>query len=113
METIEVIRGNTRTITVTVKRSDGTVVDLTSKTLVFTTNSTTPLIKKTSVGGSGFVITDAVNGVAVLQLSVAETRAATPNTFDYSIELWESSNTIQTTMVYGKILMKNVVNVDV
>jgi hypothetical protein len=112
METIEVIRGNTRTITVTVKRSDGTVVDLTGKTLVFVTNSVPQLIKKTGVGGSGFVITDAANGVAVLQLSVSETRQATPNTFDYSIELWESGDTIQTTMTYGKFLMKSVVNVD-
>lgn len=113
MEPIEVIRGNTRTITVTVKLSDGSVVNLTGKTLVFVSDTTPQLVKKTNVPGSGFVITDAINGVAVLQLSVAETRAITPNTFEYSIELWESSDTIQTMMVYGKMLMKSVVNVDV
>lgn len=109
---IELIRGNTRTITLTVEDSGGNPVNLTGKTLVFVAGTTPQIVKKTSVNGSGFVVSDAVNGVAVLELSVTETRNIVENSFDFSIELWESSDTIQRMIQYGKMVVRSLVNVD-
>ena len=111
MTTLEIIRGTTTPFTFVVKQS-GTAVDLTGKTLVFTGATTTQTVKKTSVGGSGFTITDAENGVATLQFTVAETRAMTPNRFDFTVELWESGGSTQTLVLEGKMNVRTVVNVD-
>lgn len=111
MISLEIVRGTTTPFTFTISQS-GAAVNLTGKQLVFTAGTTTQTVKKTGVGGSGFVVTDAANGIASLTFTVAETRAMTPPRFNFSMELWESAGATQTLVVEGEISVRDVVNVD-
>lgn len=111
MITLNLIRGTTAPFTFVVTQS-GSAVNLTGKELVFVASSNPQMVKKTGTPSSGFVVTDASAGTAVLTLTVAETRAFTPNTAKFTIELWESSGAAQTLIVEGDIVCRSVVNVD-
>jgi hypothetical protein len=108
---IEVIKGTTVPVTFTVSQS-GTAVNLTGKELVFVAGTTPNIVKKTGTGGSGFVVTNAAGGIAVLTLTVAETRAFTSKLIPFTIELWESSGTTQTVVVEGELKVREVINTD-
>ena len=109
--TIEVIRGTTLPITMTITQS-GSAVNLTGKELVFVVGTKPAITKKTGAGGSGFVVTNAAGGIAVLTLSVAETRAFVSNLIPFSVELWESSGVTQTVVLEGEFKVRSVVNAD-
>lgn len=111
MTDLAIVRGTTAPFTFVIEQS-GAPVDLTGKQLVFVAGTTTQTVKKTGVGGSGFVITDAENGIASLTFTVAETRAMTPNQFPFSLELWETSGAVQYLVVDGQITVRSVVNTD-
>jgi hypothetical protein len=110
LTTLTIVRGTTVPITFVVKQS-GVAVSLTGKALVFVAGSgASQIVKKTSVGGSGFTITDATNGVALLELTVAETRAMALGVTPFTIELWNGST--QTLVLEGRFEVRAVVNVD-
>lgn len=112
MTTIEVIKGTTVPVTMTVRQS-GTAVNLTGKELVFVAGTTPQIVKKTGTGGSGFVVTNAAGGIATLTLTVAETRAFTSQLVLFTVELWESAGATQTVVLEGAFKVRSVVNTDV
>jgi hypothetical protein len=111
MTQIEVIKGTTLPVTMTVSQS-GSAVNLTGKQLVFVAGTTPQLVKKTGVSGSGFTVTNAASGIALLEFTVAETRAFTSKLIPFSVELWESSGATQTVILEGELKVRTVVNTD-
>lgn len=88
---IDVVRGTSRTLVLTVKDSHGDVVDLTSSRVVFSvkckTSDTTPIIQKDSdVGSAQAEITDAVNGEAKIYIQPSDTQNLNPT--KYIFDVW-------------------------
>ena len=108
---IEVVQGTTLPVTLTVSQS-GSAVNLTGKQLVFVVGTSPQLVRKTGVNGSGFTITNAAAGIALLELSVADTRALPAKTLQFSIELWDSGGAVQSLIVEGQLKVRSVVNTD-
>lgn len=111
MTEIEVIKGTTVPVTMTVKQS-GVAVNLTGKELVFVAGTSPQLVKKTGTPGSGFVVTTAASGIATLTLTVSETRAFTSQLVPFTVELWESAGATQTVVLEGGLKVRSVVNTD-
>lgn len=88
---IDVVRGTSRTLVLTVQDSHGDVVDLTSARVVFSvkckTSDTTPIIQKDSDVGVGEAeITDPTQGEAKIYLQPTDTQNMTPG--KYIFDVW-------------------------
>lgn len=94
-----------------VLQDGGTPFDLTGIKLVFRAVYSTGSIRKDTDDGTGFSITDAAGGEALLVLSVNETRALPAGKIKYEIEAWDSDG--QTTWLYGELNVTVWVNDDV
>ena len=104
-------QGNTFSFTVFLKDPVTELAyNLTGKSLVFYVNSPTPISKNTGTVGSGFVVTDAVNGQATLTLTATETRALEYGSYQYEVELRDNGN--QTTIMEGAFYVAKGFNID-
>ncbi len=104
-------QGTTFTATFAVKTKEGDIVNLTGKTLVFSADVEPDFHIKTSDEDSGFEITNAAQGLAVLTIPVATTRGFAPGPqYQYEIELWEDETEI--VIGSGKLTVIRGVNSD-
>ena len=86
---ITIRQGTTFTMNMTV-RVDATPLNLTGKTLVFSSDVEPDFHISTADAESGFEITNAAQGEATLTIPVAVTRGFTPGPqYQYEIELWD------------------------
>lgn len=107
MAKIEMIRGDTRTITATFVDSDGTALDLTGGTVFFTVNaSPEPTDDTTAVVQKDVTSFDApTTGVATITLSSSDTNSVTPGTYWYDCQ-FVSSGGIVTSLDKAKFIIK-------
>lgn len=104
-------QGTTFTMNASVKTSEGTAVNLTGKTLVFSSDVEPDFHISTDDEDSGFEITNAAQGLAVLTIPVATTRGFTPGPqYQYEIELWDGDT--ETVIGSGKLTVIRGVNSD-
>lgn len=103
--------GNTFRRIFVFKDGAGDPLDISGSKLVFRCSSATGVIRKDTDDGTGFTITDAVNGTAELILEVEDTRSLPAGEVRYEIELW--SGTEQLSLLFGVLNVTVWVNDDV
>jgi hypothetical protein len=108
---VPAVQGTTLVIPFVVKRL-GVPVDLTGKALVFVAKTTPLMVKKSDVSNSGFTIVNAAQGTASLELSVSETRNLPAGGTLFTVELWQSGDTVQNLVLEGRLDVRTVANVD-
>lgn len=104
---IEMIRGDTRTITATFVDSDGVAIDLTGGTVFFTVNASSEPTDDTSaiVEKDVTSFSDPTSGVATITLDSADTNSATPGTYWYDCQ-FVSSGGVVTSLDKAKFIIK-------
>lgn len=90
------IRGDTRLINITCKASDGTVLDLTGATLVFTVSSSKtpavsdiPVLQKTVTSH-----TNPTAGLTRVTINPADTASVADGTYYYDVQVTDASGSV-------------------
>jgi hypothetical protein len=95
-DSIKVIRGDTPTITVTVKDSTGTVVDLTNYTMKFTVKrSTADTNANAVIGPVTMTIASPTTGIGTTTLTVTHTDLP-PRKYFYDVQINNSTTAVHT-----------------
>lgn len=94
---MNIYRGDSATLYLTVTDSDGEAFDLTGYTIKFTATGRVTISKTSAVGG-GIEITNAAGGLATITLLTTDT--ATVGEYSYDVEISKDAN------VYTVILSK-------
>lgn len=107
MAKIEMIRGDTRTITATFTDSDGVVLDLTGGTVFFTVNASAEPTDDSAAVVSKDVTSFAAptTGVATITLAAADTTSVTPGTYWYDVQ-FVSVGGVVTSLAKQKFVLK-------
>jgi len=96
MAKIKLIRGDTRTITATMKDSDGNAIDLTGGTLMFTANSSSSPSDDTGAAVEKDVTSfdNPTTGIQDITLTSSDTNSLTPGTYYYDIQFVSSAGVV-------------------
>jgi hypothetical protein len=108
MSKIDMIRGDTRTITATFVDSDGSPLDLTGGTVFFTVNASSEPTDDTAAVVSKDVSSFAAptTGIATITLAAADTTNVTPGTYWYDCQ-FVSSGGVVTSLAKQKFVLKS------
>lgn len=94
-DSITVIRGDTPTITVVVKDSTGTVVDLTNYIMKFTVKRSTADTDANAVISRTMTVSTPTNGTGVVQLNTTNTDLP-PRKYYYDVQINNSTTDVHT-----------------
>ena len=94
---IEIYKGDTKTIQVTVKDADGVVLDLTSYTMLMTVKKTASLSDSAAAFQATAVIASPATGVGVFTLTHAQTNI-TAGTYYYDVQINDGTTSVYTVM---------------
>jgi len=92
---IEIYRGDTRTITVTVKNSAGSLVNLTGYTMRMTVKSDKTSADSAAIISKTATITDPTTGVGTFALTVTDT-TQTAGIYYYDVQISNSTPSVYT-----------------
>lgn len=96
MAKIKIIRGDTRTITATMKDSNGDAIDLTGGTLMLTVNSSASPSDDTGAAVEKDITSfdNPTTGIQDITLTSADTNSLTPGTYYYDIQFVSSAGVV-------------------
>lgn len=96
MAKIELIRGDSRTITIPITNPDGTAKNLTGCTVYFTVNATKEPVSDASavIAKSTTSFASPTTGIATISLTNADTQNITPGSYYYDVQLKDASGNI-------------------
>ncbi len=99
---LELIRGDSQIFTITVRDSNGVVVNLTGAYLWFRAKRKMSDVDEdaviTKTTGAGIVVTNAAGGIATISISTANTDGLMPGSYRYDVQVKDAANEVNTVL---------------